>query len=131
MFDDEWMQECRDLVGASSFIETCYVDYCLDPSESTLFNIYEAFFASCRESIGDEGAVCSWRGKLGFVECDNGKEWSTCGTECDLLSRCWGRVRTDKIRGIPFSLLGIDLRGYRFWYPGKISILVSSGYHLG
>ena len=88
LFDEDWMQECRDLVGVSDLISACYIDYCLKPDEETLLNIYEAFFSACRETIGDQGPVCTWKTELGLVSCENGKEWSACGSECDVLSRC-------------------------------------------
>ena len=95
MFDYDWMKECRDSVGVNAFIESCYVDYCMDPSQSSLFNIYEAFFGACRATTGDRGAVCLWKGKLEFEECEGDKEWSTCGTECHDVESCWGTPPCD------------------------------------
>ena len=90
LFDHDWMEECRSLVSYHSLIENCYVDYCQVPEQSTLTDIYEAFFASCRDSIGDQRSVCTWKKQLGLINdnCENGKEWSSCGTECDALRSC-------------------------------------------
>ena len=63
------MNQCRNVVDISIFIKSCYVDYCNNPTDDTINEIYKAFFDACRKIKGPNGAVCDWKTKLGSDSC--------------------------------------------------------------
>ena len=84
MFNMPWLANCRKVVDTSKFIKSCKVDYCEDPSQETLEEIYETFIEDCKLALPEDDAVCRWRNELEFDQCPPGKVWSGCKSQCDV-----------------------------------------------
>ena len=95
LFNDKWMANCAVEIDTSQFIQNCYTDYCEEPTDSTLEDIYGAFFASCKEKLPNDDAVCTWKARLGYVTCQGSEEWSGCRRQCDALASCDPQTNCD------------------------------------
>ena len=91
IFDLPWLENCKMLFCETKLrksIDACKVDYCVDPSEKTKYNIVEEFVSECRDTAGDPTLLCDWETRLrgASPQCQANQVYKGCANSCDFVS---------------------------------------------
>ena len=92
MFTADWLESCNQLLDPWSFIDTCMIDYCIEPSDEVRIDLIKNYVQECTKRDPFNEAVCIWKEQLGIASCDGDgplvwsgchKSCHTCDTECE------------------------------------------------
>ena len=99
------MNDCSNVVDITNFISSCHIDYCTNPTDETLSEIYQTFFDACRKVRGPHGSVCDWKKKLGYNDCPGEQELAFSIQQQISLTKKIRQVRLGLAAGVNAMLL--------------------------
>ena len=93
---NNWLKDCTDLLDVSMTYESCRIDYCMDPSFETQYDVLSVFIEKCASVLDkDDPILCNWATLSGLVIpiCEANQEFRGCVDSCNDITECADGVK--------------------------------------